>query len=291
MDRKNKYGLSRIIPRSVKRIVRKRCGYGCILCGELFCQYHHFNPLFNEAKKHDPDGITLLCLKHHDAVTNGRISMTKVSQANSNPFCVTNKQAKYLFEDFEYPLEVGLGGLVFITPDGVLLRADGESLLSLKKDEDGIALLCGYFSSPNGETLVIEDNELVASTGHWDIESSGKEITIRNAPREIIFHLVFNPPHRVQILKIVNHYKGHVIDTEFSKKLYLLSASGASINFASGFIAIGGGVEFDRKKGITLTGGSLVMGSERENDFKGTTIDFLINQVRGIREKSRRQQD
>ena len=282
----NKHGLIRDIPLEVKRIVRKRCGYGCILCGAMFCQYHHFDPEYKDAQWHDPNGITLLCAKHHDEITRGRISPDKIIKANQDPYCLKQRHAKYLFENLEHPLEVGIGGLVFITADGVLLKADGEPFLTVKKDEDGIAVLSGSFNTPDGQTLVIENNELVVNTGHWDIESSGTEIVIRSGPGEIVFHLTFTPPHRIQILRIKNYYNGHVIDTEFGKKLYLLSASGASIHFASGFIVIGGGVEFDKKNGIIISGGSLVLGSASEKDFANTSFDHLISQVQRLHELS-----
>lgn len=33
MTENNKYGLTRDIPEDVKRKVRKRCGFGCVICG------------------------------------------------------------------------------------------------------------------------------------------------------------------------------------------------------------------------------------------------------------------
>ncbi len=286
MPNTNKHGLNRDIPLPIKRIVRQRYGYGCVLCGGLFCQYHHFDPPFAEASEHQADGITLLCQRHHDEVTRGRISEGKVQAANSNPYSIKNKSAKYVFEDLSFPLEVGLGGLVFISADGVLFKIDGEAAMSVQYDDDGIATFSGIFWSPNGEKLVIENNELTASTGHWDIDSKGREIIIRDSSREIVFHLTFNPPHRLQIVKIRNFYKGTTLDSEFSKKLFLQSSNGATINFVSGFIAIGGDVELNRQKGIIISGGSLVMEAEMENAFKGTTMDYLISEVNKIRHMS-----
>jgi len=184
----NKNGLNRDIPLPTKRVIRQRCGYGCILCGGLFCQYHHFDPQFAEATEHSVDGITLLCQRHHDEVTRGRISTEKVRVASLNPNSVKNKQTKYVFEDLAFPLEVGLGGLVFISADGILLKIDGEKVISVQYDDDGVATFSGIFCSPSGERLVVENNELTASTGHWDIDSKGREIIIRDTSQEIIFH-------------------------------------------------------------------------------------------------------
>lgn len=287
MKTSNKNGLPRTIPLPVKRAVRRRCGYGCILCGALFCQYHHFNPTFNEAREHNPNGITLLCQKHHDEVTRGRISSLKIKTANSKPYSVKNKQTKYMFEDLAFPLEVGLGGLVFISADGILFKADGQNLMSVQYDEDGIATFSGIFCSPTGEKLIIENNELVAGTDHWDIESKGRDIVVKDSSNDIIFHLTFTPSHRLQVVKIKNFYNGNILESEFSKKLFLQSANGATINFASGFIAIGGSVELNKEKGIIISGGSLVMGAKMENAFKGTTMDYLIGEVNKIRQMNR----
>jgi len=77
-----------------------------------------------------------------------------------------------------------------------------------------------------------------------------------------------------------------VLDSEFSKKLFLQSSNGATINFESGFIAIGGNVELNKENGIVISGGSLVMGAKMENAFKGTTMDYLIGEVNKIRQMS-----
>ena len=61
MDDTNKHGLSRYIPEAIKREVRQRCGFGCVICGFGFYDYEHFDPDFADAKFHDPNGMTLLC--------------------------------------------------------------------------------------------------------------------------------------------------------------------------------------------------------------------------------------
>ncbi|MHB0562224.1 hypothetical protein ACX3RA_15640, partial [Escherichia coli] len=61
MDNINKHGLSRRIPETIKRQIRQRCGFGCVICGFGFYDYEHFKPDFVDAKVHDPNGMTLLC--------------------------------------------------------------------------------------------------------------------------------------------------------------------------------------------------------------------------------------
>ncbi len=53
---KNKYGLSRDIPPSVKLQVRRACSFGCVICGASIT-YEHIDPPFTEAHEHDPEKI------------------------------------------------------------------------------------------------------------------------------------------------------------------------------------------------------------------------------------------
>ena len=68
---RNKHGLTRDIPNDVKRKVRQRDGFGCVICGSAFYTYEHFDPEFVEAENHDPHGICLLCGTCHRRKTSG----------------------------------------------------------------------------------------------------------------------------------------------------------------------------------------------------------------------------
>jgi hypothetical protein len=188
-----------------------------------------------------------------------------------------------MFEDLDYPLEVALGGVVFITPNGDLLKTDKKSYLSVKRD-DGVALLSAYFDTGRGEILTIENNELTSTVGHWDIETRANEIIIKSQPSEMIFHLEYSPPHRIMIKRIKTTFEGNTIDTEFSKKIYLKSVGGAEIHFASGFIVVGGTVTFQSENGIVIDGGAFILGGEYENMFGSTSMDYLMSQVKRLKE-------
>jgi 5-methylcytosine-specific restriction endonuclease McrA len=67
----NKHGLNRAIPSGIKREVRQRCGFGCVVCGLGIVQYEHVEPEFSDAVKHEADKIVLLCPQCHSKVTTG----------------------------------------------------------------------------------------------------------------------------------------------------------------------------------------------------------------------------
>lgn len=77
----NKYGLSRYIPAEVRREVRQRSKFGCVLCRCGFYQYEHIDPTFEDATEHDPDYICCLCGACHDLITRGHFSKEAIKLA------------------------------------------------------------------------------------------------------------------------------------------------------------------------------------------------------------------
>ena len=105
----NKHGLPRNIPSDVQRKIRQDDGYGCVICGQILVDYEHIDPLFCDAKEHDPEKIALLCSHHHDLVTRKVLPKRVVKEAKSKPFCRTNKfsHSHYYPSIDEVKLKVG----------------------------------------------------------------------------------------------------------------------------------------------------------------------------------------
>lgn len=87
MQKINKHGLKRDLPADVALAVRKRCGFGCVVCGGALYDYEHFEPEFANAKEHDPKGIILLCPNHHRG-KGSVISRSTIARAALNPHCL-----------------------------------------------------------------------------------------------------------------------------------------------------------------------------------------------------------
>jgi hypothetical protein len=98
--KRNKYGLSRHIPRKVKELVRRRCGFGCVMCGNAIITYEHFDPTFEDARKHDPTGITLLCFCHQGESTPSKrlLSKATIAAADGNPYYRQQGYAQHMFD-------------------------------------------------------------------------------------------------------------------------------------------------------------------------------------------------
>ncbi|MHA0034704.1 hypothetical protein [Deinococcus sp. PESE-13] len=191
----NRYGLSRNIPEDVKRQVRQRCGFGCVVCGLALTDYEHVDPTFSEAKFHDPEAIVLLCPTHHAAVTRGQMSKSRVLEYSKKPTALSAGFTHGAFEVSDRPLTVTLGNLVCEdTPR--IITVGAIPLLSFSKsaypDEPWqmSAVMADLFGNP---LLTVRENIWRASTARWDIQSIGNRLIIRNGAKNIGLRLRHEP--------------------------------------------------------------------------------------------------
>lgn len=210
MTESNKYGLTRDIPEDVKRKVRQRCGFGCVICGNAIVQYEHFNPPFAQAKKHDPDGIALLCGGCHNEVTTGFGSKFLVSENSNNPFCLRRGYTAHRLKmENDYPIVVV--GTTRWEKTITIFEVFGEPILQIEPPEKPNTpyLITGVFCDEEGNELFrIVKNEWIGSTSNWDITFSGGKVTIRIKLRDIALQLQYKPPSEIIITKINMYYKG-----------------------------------------------------------------------------------
>ncbi|VXB44481.1 conserved hypothetical protein [Pseudomonas sp. 8O] len=188
----NAFGLSRDIPADIKRQVRQRDGFGCVVCGLGIVQYEHVDPEFKDARTHDPNCIALLCPQCHAKVTTRMWSKARVKLAMRSPKC---KQLGYTREFFDFSdghPALKFGGMLLSncpTP----IEVSGKPLFRIKPPElpEEPFLFSGLFTDSEGNiSLEIEDNEWKAYSNAWDVEVKGSTITIREAHR--VFHLILS---------------------------------------------------------------------------------------------------
>jgi hypothetical protein len=115
---------SRNIPEPIKREVRKRCGFGCIICGLPLYQYHHLSGWAN-TKEHVAEDITLLCDRHHREKHGGLLANSSVIEANKNPFNLqagVSKPYSLHYSGNEFTIQLGQTKFIIENPqDGSFL--------------------------------------------------------------------------------------------------------------------------------------------------------------------------
>jgi hypothetical protein len=196
----------RNIPLGMKREVRQRCGFGCVICGLPLYEYEHMEGWAN-VMRHIAHEITLLCDSHHKERTNGLLPLEKVRESNLNPYNLRSGiSSSYLLHYSGDSPSVGIAGNTF---KSALLEAagsfspvimDGTSPLSFRL-EDGHVLFS--FNANNGlgiPVIKIVDNELQYVVGSaWDFQFQGRILTVRNGPGDIFLELEFAVPSRLNI--------------------------------------------------------------------------------------------
>lgn len=280
----NKFGLSRNIPVDVKREIRRRSKFGCVICRCAFYQYEHIDPEFHKAQEHDPKHICLLCGHCHDKVTRGLLSKDTVRRRYEE--IQEKKDVRRPFDQFDLEhdnITVTLGSCIFKNAKSLIILND-EVILAIEPPEDQSAfpVLSGYFSDSNGtEIMRIERNEWIGSSIAWDMEIRGNEIFIRSAPEMTALHLRISPPNAIEVVSLnMRVGNSHLVlrnnllsvgriaaDVEYYVSIERLECVGAEV-----------GVLVDEKGTTIPRMESFIIGGEGI-ELKGTGIKLAIGAV------------
>ncbi len=189
----------------IKREVRQRCGFGCVVCGMPLYEYEHMLG-FAEVQRHVADEITLLCDHHHKERTSGLLPISEVEMANANPFNLRTGVSKPY--DLHYngsECEAIIGSNRFSTKD----EGYGTSMFAVVVDNiplvgfvlaDGHLLLnVNLFDEFNNSVLRIMNNELLYSASAWDVDLVGRNLIIRESLRKLLLDITFEVPNIIRI--------------------------------------------------------------------------------------------
>lgn len=199
----NRHGLSRTIDASTKRAVRQRCGFGCVKCGCGIVQYHHFDPPFAEATRHDAAGITLLCGQCHDRAERQILSFDDVVDANRSPWCRTAGYTKdFLFLGAgDIPVRFGSSCVRATT----IIKCGESIVVGMSRPEvNGSPLrFNAVLTDPSGlELLRVIDNEWQAGCGRYDIRTTGDSLTIHDAQRDVVLDMSLSTGKEILIRRL-----------------------------------------------------------------------------------------
>jgi len=220
MAEENQHGLSRKLPANVRREVRQRSKFGCVVCRSGFYDYEHIDPLFEDAKTHDPELICCLCPSCHGLVTRGQSSKDAVKEAyqkiqDQGIADATPPTGPLDFHDGT--AELLIGNLLYSPAVRTVLRYHGRDLIRVDPGAIGEpGRISAVFTDLQGQvTLQLVENEWVGSLEHWDVEVIGPRITVRRKKGEIALQLCLRPPGRIVIERLDMRFRGcHVLATE-----------------------------------------------------------------------------
>lgn len=193
------------IPLPIKREVRQRCGFGCVICGMPLYEYEHMLGWAN-VRRHVAAEITLLCDRHHKEKTNGLLPIARIQEADASPFNLASSVSKPYdlhFSGGRCVVEMGESSFSSELTDveSVLqpLVVDDEVLVGFTFAQGHLFLTLQLFGAQGELLLFIDESQLIYSTDNWDIELVGRALTVRSEARKIRLELVFDPPDRIHV--------------------------------------------------------------------------------------------
>lgn len=184
------------IPEPVKRQVRQRCGFGCIICGVPVYHYDHVEE-YAQVQKHEVDNLVLLCPNHHQDKTSNRLPRRTVERAAMHPRNLAHpRSSPYHFFLAGEQTNLWIGGNLFafrfsdLLPNSFdAIRIFGKTVVGIR-NEDGNLLLDLSMSDRHGNLILeVDGGELSVATGVWDYRIEGSTVEIRSGMAQV--ELVF----------------------------------------------------------------------------------------------------
>ena len=233
----NSHGLSRNIPADIKRNVRQRCRFGCVVCGLGVYDYEHVEPEFKDAKEHDPERIALLCPSCHAKVTRGQWSKDKIKSALQAPKAAENGYAKEFFDFTGSHPEIIIGGNS-LRHCRVPIMVHNIPLISITAptEPDAPFALSANFSDRFGApTLSIQENEWKVWSDNWDVEVTGPRIKIVSRNGDSSLRLCALPPNALAVEQLEMSLGAYRFSCT-TERLLIRTQAGSSLDLSQNFI-------------------------------------------------------
>lgn len=196
------------IPEDIKREVRKRCGFGCVICGNPIVEYEHIKE-YSKVRIHKEDNLTLLCSNHHSQVTKGIISKKIVREYNKKPYNKTKPFTKKLdlfLADDDISFVISTTTFIYENfingSEFVVLEIFGRKVIYFEKEKGILFFNCIFFNRDGMPIFIVYKNELVFSTNNWDVTIIGRKLVIREGSRKIILEIILGEKIKINKLNI-----------------------------------------------------------------------------------------
>lgn len=173
---------SRHIPELLKRAVRRRCGFGCVVCGLPVYHYDHIVD-FATVKEHTEDNITLSCPNHHHEKTARQIPLSKVIACNNDPVNrsrdKTSKRMMY-FRGEDAVIKLGASSFTMKRDCDKYeaLVMGSTTVLAFEREADDLLLSMHLRDVLLNDIAVVTRGELILSTNISDYSYVGRRMTI-----------------------------------------------------------------------------------------------------------------
>lgn len=201
MSRKNKHGLTDYKKPEVKREIRKRSKFGCVVCRRATAQYHHIEP-FGEVKEHDPERMCLLCATCQDKLHNrGILSDEYICKRYDEVQSSSDiDPAEDVFDLHTEQAELLVAGNEDTFAPGITFSVYGHPVLQANPTESESGEIFADFTDENGRPLFrIIGNQWLAFDDAWDVNQVGSTFSVYSSEDLKVLQLEANPPGRIVV--------------------------------------------------------------------------------------------
>jgi hypothetical protein len=227
------------IPEPMKREVRQRCGFGCVICGLPLYTYEHMLGWTN-VHRHVADELTLLCYQHQYERTHRLLPIEDVEYANLDPYNLregVSKPYTLHYSGSNCIADIGRNVFSFIddgsNPEFVAFAIDEDLIIGFRLDNGHWLLNLNVYDKNDNLIMLIVDNELIYSISPWDIELVGRNLIIREAQRKILVDILFEPPSQIKIQRGYFFHNG--IEVEIKPESLYIVNNRSRLSSCSGF--------------------------------------------------------
>lgn len=231
----NKHGLSRTIPAEIKNQIRRADGYGCVKCGNLFIEYEHIDPLYCDAKVHDPEKITLLCKGCHGDSTGKRLPKELIKRLKANPYCKKKGIVKGQFYPDPTKMEIFCGSS-FFRDTQIIFQINGKPLIWVSRDDynefSPLFYNAIFYDSDGNKIGYLNKNHFIGLVKTADIKSIASRVEVRSRPKEITLDIDLEGYKSIRINRINMSYLNTHIVIEKNGDI-VLDPRGANNRFGS----------------------------------------------------------
>lgn len=254
----NKHGLKRDEGPAVRLALRQEAGSRCVKCGLAIGEYHHIDPLFVDAKKHDPSRMAFLCYRCHRKFHSGFFSKEAIWEAKANPKA---RQQGFSFEEFDFPshsMKVHLGSLLCIDCENIIV-IEGNPVISVRppKEAGGPLLVSAKLVDVDGSVRMwIDENVWKANVDNWDVEAAAGKIVFRDAPGRIRIS-VSNRNRELNFERLNIGSSGHHLRFDKKSGFTMKTRWGETFTFSEATFA-------NFKAGILVEGPILALGADAQ---------------------------
>lgn len=177
------------IPEAIKREVRQRCFFGCVICGAPVFDYDHIQE-YATVKEHTASNLTLLCPNHHRDKTSGRLSADFIRDSNGKPFNATKPTTAPYAIMGARSIELIIGSNnVGVTGSGIAILVNGGTFLRFDYEGEWM-VLSGVITNQNGDILFrLKYGEIQASTSVWDVSYIGSRLMMKSSAGKIVLDI------------------------------------------------------------------------------------------------------